>query len=134
MQRSRLRSIVFDCARPSALARFWAEILGYRVRPYAEADIARLRSAGIADVEDDPSVVIDPPGAGPTIWFDKVPEGKVVKNRVHLDVNLASREELDRLVRLGARVLRPFDVVPEDRWAILADPEGNELCAFPPEE
>jgi hypothetical protein len=134
MERSRLRSVVFDCARPAALARFWAEILGYRLRPYDEAELARLRAAGIEDLEDDPSVAIDPPGEGPTIWFDRVPEGKVVKNRVHLDVNLDSREELDRLVRLGARVLRPFGTVSEDRWAILADPEGNEFCAFPPEE
>ena len=79
-------------------------------------------------------MVIDPPSDGPTIWFDKVPEGKVVKNRTHLDVNLRSREEIDRLVQLGARVIRPFEEVTEDRWAILADPEGNEFCAFPPEE
>ncbi len=134
MERSRLRSVVFDCAHPARLARFWAEVLGYRLRPYDQAEIDRLRAAGIADVEDDPSVAIDPPGEGPTIWFDKVPEGKVVKNRVHLDVNLSSRDERDRLVGLGARVLRPFDEVPEDRWAILADPEGNEFCVFPPDE
>ena len=134
MERPRLRSIVFDCADPARLARFWAEVLGYRVRPYDQAALARLREAGIDDVEDDPSVVIDPPGEGPTIWFDKVPEGKVVKNRVHLDVNLTSVGELERLAQLGARVVRPFGEVPEDRWAIMADPEGNKFCAFPPEE
>ena len=134
MERARLRSIVVDCAHPARLARFWAEILGYRVRSYDEAALAKLRAAGIEDVEDDPSVVIDPPGDGATIWFVKVPEGKVVKNRVHLDVNLRSADELDRLVQLGARVLRPLGVVPEDRWTILADPEGNEFCAFPPDE
>ena len=133
MERSRLRSIVFDCARPAPLARFWAEVLGYRRRPHDEAERARLRAAGIEDVEDDPSVVIDPPGDGPTLWFVKVPEGKVAKNRVHLDVNLGSRAELDRLVELGARVLRPFGESSDDRWAVLADPEGNEFCAFPPE-
>ena len=134
MERARLRSIVIDCAHPSRLARFWSEILDFPVRPYDDAEVARLRAAGIEDAEDDPSVVLDPPGDGPTIWFVKVPEGKVVKNRVHLDVTLRSADELNRLVRLGARVLRPLGAVPEDRWTIMADPEGNEFCAFPPEE
>ncbi len=134
MEGSRLRSVVFDCAHPASLARFWAEILGYRQRPYDEVEISRLRAMGIEDVDDDPSVVIDPPGDGPTIWFDRVPEGKIVKNRVHLDINLGSAEALDRLVQLGARVLRPLGAVPGEPWAIMADPEGNEFCVFPPRE
>jgi hypothetical protein len=131
MPSSRLRSIVFDCAHPAALARFWAGALGYAVRPYGEEEIARLQALG-HDVESDPSVVIDPPGDGPTIWFNLVPEGKTVKNRVHIDVNLASADEIDRLVSQGARILRPLGAVPDERWAIMADPEGNEFCAFPP--
>jgi hypothetical protein len=129
---ARLRSIVFDCAKPAPLARFWAAALGYSVRPYDEEDIQRLREAGIDDVEHDPSVVIDPPGDGPNVWFNHVPEPKSGKNRVHIDINLQSVEEIDRLVELGARILRPLGAVEDEPWVILADPEGNEFCAFPP--
>jgi hypothetical protein len=130
--RSRLKDIVFDCARPSTLAAFWAAALGYRVRPYDEAEIQRLRAAGIDDVADDPTVAIDPPDDGPGIWFQQVPEPKTVKDRVHLDMTLRSGENLDWLVSLGARVLVPFGGVPGKPWAVLADPEGNEFCVFPP--
>ena len=79
-------------------------------------------------------MVIDPPGAGPTIWFNRVPERKGAKNRVHVDLNLDRWEDIDRLVNLGARILRSWDEVPGERWFIMADPEGNEFCAFPPED
>jgi hypothetical protein len=124
---------VVDCARPSALAAFWAEVLGYRVRPYDDAEIARLRAAGIDDLADDPTVPIDPPDGGPSIFFVRVPEPKTVKNRMHLDVNLRSVNELDWLVRLGARVLRRIDPVAGPNGWVLADPEGNEFCAIQPE-
>jgi hypothetical protein len=61
MRRSRLRDVVVDCARPSLLAAFWAEVLGYEVAPYDDAEIARLRAAGIHDIADDPTVLILPP-------------------------------------------------------------------------
>ncbi len=128
---SRFRSVVFDCAKPAALARFWAVALGYTVRPYDQAEIDRLAALGYT-VEDDPSVVIDPLGEGPTMWFNRVPEGKVVKNRVHLDVDLDSLADVDHLIGLGATVLRPLGVLPHEPWLIMADPEGNEFCAFPP--
>jgi len=137
MALSRLHSIVVDCARPAALARFWAAALGYTVRPYDQAEIDRLAALGYT-VEDDPSVVLDPPGAGPTVWFNRVPEAKVVKNRVHLDVRLESLAAVDTLVGLGATVLRrPGEGGAagdggDVRWFVLADPEGNEFCAFPP--
>ena len=128
-----LRSIVFDCARPAELARFWAAALGYSVRPYDAAEIERLHAAGFT-VDTDPSVVIDPPAGGPTIWFNRVPERKLTKNRVHIDVDLEGPEDVERLVRLGAHILRGDDEVAGERWLILADPEGNEFCAFPPGE
>ena len=131
--RSRLRDIVIDCARPSTQAAFWAEVLGYRVRPYDDAEIARLKAAGIHDVADDPSVAIDAPDGGPNIWFELVPEPKTGKNRVHLDVDLRPGETLDWLVSLGATVVRPRGTTPGQRWTVLADPEGNEFCAFLPE-
>jgi hypothetical protein len=129
MPSRRLRSIVFDCRNPVSLARFWAETLRYTLRPYDEAEIARLEELGYT-VETDPSVVIDPPDGGPTVWFNRVPEAKAVKNRVHLDVNLSDRAEVDDLIARGAQVVRePTD---DEHWYVMADPEGNEFCAFPP--
>jgi hypothetical protein len=126
----RLRSIVFDCARPSALARFWAAALaGYAIRPYDEAEIARLRAMGIEDLEDDPTVVIDPPTPDrPTIFFVHVPEPKAAKNRVHLDLDPEStmEAEVERLISLGARRQAVVEA-PHGRWTALLDPEGNEF-------
>ena len=132
MARSRLRDIVVDCARPSALAAFWAEALDYRAAPYDDAKIARLKAAGIDDIADDPSVKLEAPDGGPNIWFELVPEPKTVKNRLHLDINLRPGETLDWLVSLGATVVRPLGTTPDQRWTVLADPEVNEFCAFPP--
>jgi hypothetical protein len=120
------------------LARFWAMALEYQIRPFSEATLQRMRERGITDLEDVDSVCIESPDEGssgtlPNVWFEQVPEGKVVKNRIHLDVNLHSRDELDRFVELGARVLHPFGSIPDSPWAILADPEGNEFCVDPPE-
>ena len=124
----RLHDIVFDCHHPAALARFWAAALdGYDVAPYDDAERARLRALGIDDVEDDPTVLVQGP-ALPRYFFQQVPEGKAVKNRVHLDLTAEDpAATVDRLVDLGARVLRRQDE-GEHRWVTLADPEGNELC------
>jgi hypothetical protein len=130
--RSRLRDIVIDCARPSSLAAFWAEVLGYRVRPYDDAEVERLRAADIHDLADDPTVPIDPPESGPSIFFVQVPEPKTAKIRVHLDINLTGPDELDWMVRLGARVLRRINPPAGPNGWVLADPEGNEFCAIPP--
>jgi hypothetical protein len=127
-----LRSIVFDCS-PGVLALWWAETIpGYHVRPYTDEAVSWLREHGIDDIMDDTSVVIDPDGEGPTIWFNKVPEPKVTKNRVHIDVNLVGEEDIRRLVDRGATILRPLGAIPDEPWAIMADPEGHEFCAFPP--
>jgi predicted enzyme related to lactoylglutathione lyase len=125
-----IHSITVDCARPAPLARFWAAALGYRLRPYDDHELARLRAMGIDDVEDDPSVAIDPAdGAGPTMMFVKVPESKAVKNRWHLD--LLARDgmqaEVERLEGLGARVVGTF-AEEKGAWTVMADPEGNEFC------
>ncbi|MEU6353902.1 VOC family protein [Streptomyces sp. NPDC047072] len=123
-----LHDIVFDAARPAALARFWASALdGYAVAPYDDAELARLRALGIDDPEDDPTVLVEPAGAGPRLWFQLVPEGKRGKNRVHLDLRAVEAEaEIVRLTRIGASVLARFD-----DHTLLADPEGNEFCLFP---
>jgi hypothetical protein len=121
MRTSSLRDICFDCAAQHRVARFWAEVLGYTVR-----------ASDPEDTPDDP-VALEPPEGGIRIWFNKVPEPKVVKNRVHIDINMPNSAEIDRLQQLGARVLR--EIHDDDgavQWTIMADPEGNEFCAFPP--
>lgn len=64
----RLKDICFDCADPWTLAHWWAEVLGYRVRPHTEADLAQLREQGIERPEDDPYLALDPiDEPGPTV-------------------------------------------------------------------
>jgi Glyoxalase-like domain len=131
---ARIRDIVFDSSHPAGIARFWASVLdGYQVAPYDEAELARLRANGIYDIEDDPSVLVEPaatataelPGGAPVrLFFQLVPERKVVKNRVHLDLAADNpAAELARLIELGARVVAEYE-----RWTTLADPDGNEFC------
>jgi len=123
---ARIQDIVVDCAHPASLARFWAAVLDdYAVAPYDEVELARLRSVGILDPEDDPTVLVEAePGRTPRLWFQRVPEGKTVKNRVHLDLRADDPDaELDRLVALGARVLAVHQSL-----VLLADPEGDEFC------
>jgi len=121
---SHLKDICIDCADPWTLAHWWAGVLGYRVRPHSAADLAALRTAGIVGPEGDPSVAVDPiDEAGPTFWFNRVPEMKNTKNRVHVDVY----GDVDDLLRRGATLL-----AREERWTVLGDPEGNEFCAFAP--
>jgi hypothetical protein len=119
MPTSSLRDICFDCADERRAATFWAEVLGYTVRTPQDPD--------------EEALAIVPPDGGMRIWFNRVPEPKVVKNRVHIDIDMADSAEIDRLLGLGARPLR--EIRGEDGtllWTIMADPEGNEFCAFPP--
>jgi Glyoxalase-like domain len=123
---ARLADVVIDCARPAVVARFWAETLDdYDVAPYDDDELARLRSLGVDDPEDDPTVLVESGLAAPRLWFQRVPEAKVVKNRVHLDLRADDLDaEVDRLVSLGARVLHP----ERDGLVVMADVEGNEFC------
>ena len=122
MATSRLRDICFDCADHHLVAHFWAAVLGYTIRP---ADPQ-------ATLDD--SIALDPPEGGLRIWYNKVPEPKVVKNRVHIDINMPDGAEMARLQRLGACVLHEIhDAQGRLRWTVMADPEGNEFCAFLPE-
>jgi catechol 2,3-dioxygenase-like lactoylglutathione lyase family enzyme len=129
--------VTFDCADPDALARFWCEALGYRL-PEPPAGFASwpdwLAGQGIpAERWNDASAAIDPHGQGPRLYFQRVPEGKTAKNRVHLDVNVgrdAVEATLLRLAGHGATVVRPPSAGggAGEFWAVLADPEGNEFC------
>jgi hypothetical protein len=110
-----------DCADPAALARFWAEALDYEVQP-----------------SDDPGEIVVSPktGTGTSLGFFRVPEGKTVKNRLHLDLRPEDQAaEVERLIGLGATHV---DIGQGSQtWVVLADPEGNEFCvlrALRPEE
>lgn len=115
-----------DAEHPPSLARFWAAALeGYAVRPYDDAEIARLASMGFTP-ETDPTVMVD--GPGPTLCFQKATGRTRGRNRWHLDIEGTRREaEVDRLCGLGARVR---DV--HDGWTTLLDPEDNPFCVLEP--
>ncbi|GAB1515371.1 VOC family protein [Actinophytocola sp. KF-1] len=137
--------ITFDCADPAALSAFWADALGYELQAppqgFATWDEA-LAAMGIPEERrNDASAVIDPTGAGPRLFFQKVPEGKTAKNRVHLDVRAAPglqgdermaalEKEADRLVARGATRHERHEPAPplSGGHIIMKDPEGNEFC------
>jgi hypothetical protein len=138
--------VTFDCADPGALAEFWAVVLGYRVQPPPpgfDSWDAALDAWGVpAEQRNERSAVVPPEGgSGPRVFFQRVPEGKVAKNRVHLDVRAAPslegaermgrlEEVAARLIALGARQLERFEPSPPigAGHLVMADPEGNEFC------
>lgn len=122
-----LVEIVLDCRHASKLARFWEAALGWRIRRYDDAEVARLAALGLTP-ETDPSVAIDAPDGSLVFFVQEVPEPKTGKNRMHVDIQLRDQAHLDELLRLGASVLSE-----QDRWLVLADPEGNEFCAKHPD-
>ena len=136
--------VTFDCADPDRLAHFWAEVLDYKLQdPPAGFDSweAFLTAQGVPEDQwNTMSAVVDPDLKGPRLLFQRVPEGKTVKNRVHLDVNIGGgvgtpRDErrmrvdaaVERLVMYGATKLQAFEQHGE-YWVVMQDPEGNEFC------
>jgi hypothetical protein len=119
--------VTFDCAEPERVALFWCQVLGYVVPSPPEH-------------QGSWSACVDPSGVGPRLFFQRVPEGKVVKNRVHLDVRVATglvgeerlavlEAECARLVALGAARVRLLPADGEDESCIvMQDIEGNEFC------
>jgi predicted enzyme related to lactoylglutathione lyase len=107
--------LAVDAGDPPALARWWAQVLGWAVED---------------DDEQDEVWIEDPEGGTPGILFIRVPERKTAKNRLHLDLRPADgtdqATELRRLLGLGATTV---DIGQGDvSWHVLADPEGNEFC------
>ncbi|MBB4905852.1 VOC family protein [Actinophytocola algeriensis] len=137
--------ITFDSADPAALAAFWAEALGYRVQDppkgFDSWDQA-LEAMGVPpERRNDASALVDPDGAGPRIFIQRVPEGKQAKNRVHLDLRAAPglegdarmaalEAEAERLVAHGATRVERHEPAPPLGFGhiIMTDPEGNEFC------
>jgi hypothetical protein len=114
---SSIHTITIDCHDPLLLAQFWAAALDWKVE---------------SPIEDDDEVAVEPPHEMvPALLFIRVPEGKAVKNRIHLDLKPADQQaEVDRLLALGARRV---DIGQGERtWVVLADPEGNEFCVLRP--
>jgi hypothetical protein len=141
--------ITIDCANPSALVPFWAEVLGYIPRPAPDGfDTWNdwYLSVGVPEEEldlsgDGTDRLEDPNGRKPNIWFQVVPERKGIKNRIHFDiyvsggrtVPLEQRKErvdrrVDELAALGGTVAQPGDVSAGHYFVIMYDPEGNEFC------
>jgi hypothetical protein len=135
--------IVVDCADPARLAGFWGAALGYQIQPppegYANWEDF-LREIGIPEEDwNNASAIVDPAGTAPRIYFQRVPEPKTGKNRLHLDLNRSTREalrdearllvdrEVERLKGLGARELYRREQRGE-YWVTMSDPEGNEFC------
>lgn len=142
---SREVQVTFDCADPAALADFWALVLGYRLQdppPGFDSWEAALEALGVPpENRNDASALVDPDGRGPRVFFQRVPEGKTAKNRVHLDVRAAPglagdermaalEKECERLVGLGGRRLERHEPAPPMAGGhiVMADPEGNEFC------
>ncbi|KAB2345492.1 VOC family protein [Actinomadura rudentiformis] len=137
--------IAIDCADPAKLAEFWALALGYELEPpppgFASWDEA-LRARGIPESEwNSASALRDPDGRGPRLFFQRVPEPKEVKNRLHLDLRVGGPLEspvaerarrintaVERLADAGASVVEPRDGQWGEHWVVMQDPEGNEFC------
>jgi hypothetical protein len=121
--------ITVDARDPGRLAAFWAFALGY---------VLQTPRPGYIDADDEEqyTAIVDPTGAGPRVLFQRVPEAKVTKNRLHFDVNsghgaadrrFAVRRHANQLVSAGALILREMNE-PTGWWIVLQDPEGNEFC------
>jgi predicted enzyme related to lactoylglutathione lyase len=111
---SRIATIAIDALDPRLVADFWCDVLGWRVVEEEEQGVS------IAPVDL----------AWPTIDVFRVPEGKSVKNRIHLDLRadgISTAAELERLLALGA-VRTDVGQSPDSTWVVLSDPEGNEFC------
>ncbi|MGW5275872.1 VOC family protein [Streptomyces sp. NPDC004044] len=138
-------TVTLDCAHPARLAEFWALALGYVPKPPPTGFGSWeewFAHHGIPEEEwDDGAYLCDPDGVGPSLSFLKVPEPKVAKNRVHLDVQAGGGREtpwevrwprvaeaVTRLTGAGATVVREHEMDGRPDHVEMADPEGNEFC------
>ncbi len=135
--------VVFDAAEPAKLAEFWELALGYVPQPPPEGfatweDFGH--SIGMPEEQfGDQTAIVDPSGAGPRVYIQRVPEGKTAKNRMHLDVRVAGpelrgdermrlvEEHVTRLVEAGATIAWREDDL-RGKAVVMRDPEGNEFC------
>ena len=117
----RIQCVVIDCAQPHELARFWAAALGWRVTFSSDAECALEPPEGSPEADISPDLV-----------FVRVPDEKVVKNRLHLDLRPDDQAaHVERLLAMGA-TRAEIGQTGEEPWVVLADPEGNEFCVLAP--
>jgi glyoxalase superfamily protein len=130
--------LTLDCANPTRLAAFWKLALGYQDEPPPAPFASRQEWLQQVDPQADAhdgAWLCDPDGVGPRLSLLRVPEPKVAKNRLHMDVRVAGTgsaeqrwaritEAVDRLTTAGATALQAFP----DHHVVMADPEGNEFC------
>jgi predicted enzyme related to lactoylglutathione lyase len=110
-----IRTITIDCADPEAVGRFWELLLGWPLELEPDGSDAFLAN----------------PAGGPNLLFQRVPEPKRVKNRVHLDLGPTDRsrdQEVERLMGAGATIVGDHRKPDGTGWVVMADPEGNEFC------
>src|SRR6476661_4498929 len=133
--------VTIDSTAPHELADWWAEALGWQVEPQDEAFIQRMVDSGAATEADTVrhrgalvwrtgAAITSPEPGRPRVLFQRVPEPRTVKNRLHLDVRVGPERreaEIARLLSLGATELWRESQGPFE-WATLADPQGNEFC------
>jgi len=136
--------VTFDCSDPDKLARFWADVLYYKIQdpPSGFATWQDfLKAQGVPEQEwDSASAIVDPEGKGVRIYFQKFDNPKTSKNRVHLDVNISGgpqvpkeerkkrvQAEAERLIKLGATKINVTDD-SDEFWIVMTDPEENEFC------
>jgi hypothetical protein len=132
--------VTFDAADPHKLARWWADLLGYQIEDSHDLVTRLLSDGAVAEAEvvridgrlflAGAVAASDPRGNGPRLFFQRVPEPKSAKNRVHLDVPVEAGQlddEVRHLVSSGAS-LTGYNTYPGHRAAVMRDPEGNEFC------
>ena len=112
---STIDTLTIDCADPRRLADFWCAALGFELK----------------DIDDEGAEIVDPSGGSPPLEFIIVPEGKSVKNRLHLDLRPATSmaKEVALMRDLGAIESR-FVEEGGSFWTVMQDPEGNEFCVL----
>ena len=111
---ARIGNIAFDCDDVLKIAAFWSAVLG---RPLDRGSSEQFASIGGTDAAR----------REPAWYFNKVPEPKRAKNRMHLDLVNPDPSAVEELIRLGATVAGEH-TIPGQRWTVLQDPEGNEFC------
>src|SRR5437879_4179155 len=129
--------IAVDCSDPERLAAFWAQVLAYQPSdpPDGYASWSEFSAAEAHESGEQWRIIMDPASTGPTILFHSVPEPKITKNRVHLDVwvpgevptgegTKSVEAEAARLVQLGATLVRTRND-DGDFYIVMQDPEGN---------
>jgi Glyoxalase-like domain len=136
--------VTFDAADPERLATFWETVLGYQPQPPPEPFESWEDWARSVEIPEerwgDVTARVDPEGARPRLFFQRVPEPKTAKNRVHLDLHVGGgtevpreqrRQRIDaevgRVMAAGATRVRAYDEA-DQYWVVMRDPEGNEFC------